>query len=118
MNMQTNMQTRLEDARRAMAKKSLESCPWLLFEKVADHYASLAHLAMQLKRMVDETRFSGRSENIDQVMTYALQIIHASHCDTFGYPPAWPITIEKLLESLSATRTNAGEPNDRDIRSF
>lgn len=111
-------QTRLEQAISEMARKQLECCPWLLFEKVADHYVSLAHLSMQLKRMVDETRFNGRSENVDQAMTYALQIIYAAHCDTFGYPPAWPITIAKLLESLSATRTNAGEPNDRDIRSF
>lgn len=94
--MKTELQTRIDLYEQKQARELLETCPWLLAEKVASHYASTARLAMTLHQLTETAQRSTRNESLIALQSYILGMIWESHVDTFGMPPNWPITPEQF----------------------
>ena len=85
--------TRVVQAEALLAKKRLQSCPWLLPETVARHYASLASAAVHLQKLTNLRRENGGNDELLAVEVYLLQAIWDEHCHAFGSPPAWPVSV-------------------------
>lgn len=59
---------------------------------IADHYASLAQIAMQLKQAVEARKLGGLyspNPGIDELITYLTEQIKTQHCLAFGIELNW-----------------------------
>lgn len=95
------MISRFQIAQQETRLKILEENPWLLAEKVAHHYTSMAILAQSLKSITGSTGRSPNPTNVATVQSYMLGMIWRHHLGTFGAAPSWPVTPEAFQKHLA-----------------
>jgi hypothetical protein len=63
-------------------------------ETIANHYSSLAHMAMQLRMLIEERNFIRRnghdSKNLDDAIEMMTKEIKKIHLADFGLELEWP----------------------------
>ena len=81
---------------RNMTYKQLQDFPKMRAEVIAKHYASLAHTALQLLRIIEATRYAPPTENMEHAecaIEYLTKQIQHAHDADFGIPLDWPSII-------------------------
>jgi len=58
-------------------------------DRIAEHYSAFAHMAMQLRMLCEERRFSG-STSLDETIKYLTAKIREGHQMEFGILLEWP----------------------------
>lgn len=98
------MISRIQIAEQEARLKILETNPWLLAEKVADHYTQVATLAASLKGITRDISRSPNPTSHEAVQSYMLGMIWRHHLSTFGVAPSWPVTPEAFQKHLTETQ--------------
>ena len=81
--------TRYENGVIECAKKQL-SYPEYQADAIARHYTSLALVALTLRRMLSERRYSNKCPEADKLIDYLVLQIKEKHRNDFGLELEWP----------------------------
>lgn len=77
-----------EIARAASQRQALAQCSHFQEEKIAQHYASFAHLAAQLRMLCEERKHTGTTK-LDDAIKYLTGKIREGHLLEFGIELEW-----------------------------
>ena len=82
-------ETLFEEAKMHYAATFLGKNPEALDEAIALHYAGMAEVAFQMKKLVEYRRHC-RDDNCEQCIAYMREQIRKGHMHAFGTHPNWP----------------------------
>jgi hypothetical protein len=101
----TNVEDRIMMHQQMRARQILKQCPWMLPEKIARHYVSLAVAARQLLEIIEVSRKRHLDVN-DELEIHLCDLICNAHMDTFGHPPSWASDLNALKKFWDDQRSS------------